>query len=730
MDERGNHTYLDIEDIFTRYIHNKEDIALIRSAYEYAEEKHRGQFRKSGDPYIVHLIEVGYILASLQGGPSTIAAGFLHDTIEDCDVTKDEISEKFGEDIAEIVFCLTKIKALSHNRRHDKDFVAEGHRKIFLGMAKDVRVIIIKLADRLHNMRTLDFQTPEKKRSISKETLDVYVPIADRLGLSSIKGELEDYCVKYLHPEEYEEICKYLDENMKNRQESILHLQKKIADLLIPTKIPFDIYSRVKHVSSIYRKLINKEKTLDQIYDIFALRIITESELNCYEILGLIHSEYRPLPGRFKDYIAVPKRNMYQSLHTTIIDRDSTILEVQIRTKEMDEIAEGGVAAHWRYKENKSYDPKKEQQDIMEKLHWFSDFISISSQDESAMDYMTTLQNEIFGASIYCFTPHGKVINLPTGSTPLDFAYKIHSKVGDQAVGAIVNNVLVPLSTELKTGDVIEIKTNAQSNGPNEGWLKLVKTTQARNHIRKFLMKKNANYLRDTVIEKGKNAIVEMFREFEITEQKMVELITDSVLKQFQVESLEDLYYAIGNKTVQPSDITRFLNIRRESFVESLMKKTVKPRGTASANQAVLVKGESNILCNLSSCCSPIPGDDIVGYITHGKGIKVHRKDCPNILKETKRLIDVWWNPEYKANNCPVELAIKATDRDNLVIDILNVLAQNKINCSKLITKLHSETGTVSIYVTINVSSLENLNMIKNILVNISHVYLVERVTH
>lgn len=730
MDERGNHTYLDIEDIFTRYIHNKEDIALIRSAYEYAEEKHRGQFRKSGDPYIVHLIEVGYILASLQGGPSTIAAGFLHDTIEDCDVTKDEISEKFGEDIAEIVFCLTKIKALSHNRRHDKDFVAEGHRKIFLGMAKDVRVIIIKLADRLHNMRTLDFQTPEKKRSISKETLDVYVPIADRLGLSSIKGELEDYCVKYLHPEEYEEICKYLDENMKNRQESILHLQKKIADLLIPTKIPFDIYSRVKHVSSIYRKLINKEKTLDQIYDIFALRIITESELNCYEILGLIHSEYRPLPGRFKDYIAVPKRNMYQSLHTTIIDRDSTILEVQIRTKEMDEIAEGGVAAHWRYKENKSYDPKKEQQDIMEKLHWFSDFISISSQDESAMDYMTTLQNEIFGASIYCFTPHGKVINLPTGSTPLDFAYKIHSKVGDQAVGAIVNNVLVPLSTELKTGDVIEIKTNAQSNGPNEGWLKLVKTTQARNHIRKFLMKKNANYLRDTVIEKGKNAIVEMFREFEITEQKMVELITDSVLKQFQVESLEDLYYAIGNKTIQPSDITRFLNIRRESFVESLMKKTVKPRGTASANQAVLVKGESNILCNLSSCCSPIPGDDIVGYITHGKGIKVHRKDCPNILKETKRLIDVWWNPEYKANNCPVELAIKATDRDNLVIDILNVLAQNKINCSKLITKLHSETGTVSIYVTINVSSLENLNMIKNILVNISHVYLVERVTH
>ena len=728
--EKIHHTFQDIEDIFSSYIHNKNDLALIRKAYDFAEEKHAGQYRKSGDPYIVHLIEVAYILATLQGGPSTIAAGFLHDTIEDCDVTKEEIANLFGDDIAEIVFCLTKIKALSHNRRHDKDFVAEGHRKIFLGMAKDVRVIIIKLADRLHNMRTLEFQSPEKKKSISQETLDVYVPIADRLGLSSIKGELEDLCVKYLHPDEYAEILTYLDQNMKNRQESILHLQKKIADLLIPTKIPFDIYSRVKHVSSIYRKLINKEKTLDQIYDIFALRIITETELNCYEILGLIHSEYRPLPGRFKDYIAVPKRNMYQSLHTTIIDRDSTILEIQIRTKQMDEIAEGGVAAHWRYKENKAYDPKKEQQDIMEKLHWFSDFISISSQDESAMDYMASLQNEIFGASIYCFTPHGKVINLPTGSTPLDFAYKVHSKVGDQAIGAMVNNVLVPLSTELKTGDVIEIKTNPQSNGPNEGWLKFVKTTQARNHIRKFLMKKNADYLRDTVVLKGKEALVEMFREYDIGENKMLEYFNDDVLKNYNATNIEDIYYQIGNKNIQPSQIINFLNIRKETFVESLIKKNVKERKTSLSNQAVLVKGESNVLCNLSNCCSPIPGDDIVGYITQGKGIKVHRKDCPNVIHETKRLIDVWWNPTYKANNCPVELLIKATDRDSLVIDILNALAQNKISCTKLITKLHKETSTVSIYITINVTDLENLNNIKNTLINISHVYSVERVTH
>ena len=730
MKEKINHTFLDVENIFSSYIHKKEDLNLIKKAYEFAEEKHKGQFRKSGDPYILHLIEVAYIIATLQGGPSTIAAGLLHDTIEDCEVTKEEIAKEFNEDIAEIVFCLTKIKALSHNRRHDKDFVAEGHRKIFLGMARDIRVIIIKLADRLHNMRTLEFQTPEKKISISKETIEVYVPIADRLGLSSIKGELEDLCIKYLHPEEYKEIITYLDNNMKNRQESIKYLQKKIADLLIPTKIPFDIYSRVKHPSSIYRKIKNKDKTLDQIYDIFALRIITETEINCYEILGLIHSEYTPLPGRFKDYIAVPKRNMYQSLHTTIIDRDSTILEIQIRTKAMDEVAEGGVAAHWRYKESITYDPKQEQRDIMEKLHWFSDFISISNQDEDAIEYMNTLQNEIFGSSIYCFTPHGKVINLPTGSTPLDFAYKIHSRVGDQAVGALVNSVLVPLSTELKTGDVIEIKTSTSSPGPNEGWLKIVQTTQARSHIRKFLMKKNADFLRDTNIIKGKEALIDLFKEYDITEHKMMELLNDNVLNHFNVENIEDLFVNLGNKTIQPSSVITFLNIRKDRYMDNFLKKNVKNKKTILSNQTVLVKGESNILCNLSNCCSPIPGDDIVGYITQGKGIKVHRKDCPNVIKETTRLIDVWWNPSYTATNCPVELLIKATDRDNLLIDVLNLLAQNKILCTKMITKLHKETGTVSLYITINVSNIDNLNDIRNQIINVSHVYSVERVTH
>lgn len=725
-----NHTYQDVEDKFSNYIHKPDDVHLIESAYRFAEEKHRGQFRKSGDSYITHLIEVAYILATLQAGPSTISAGFLHDTIEDCDVTKEEISEKFGSDIAEIVFCLTKIKALSHNRRHDKDFVAEGHRKIFLGMAKDVRVIIIKLADRLHNMRTLEFQTPEKKISISKETLDVYVPIADRLGLSSIKGELEDLCIMYLHPEEYREIIAYLDSNMKHREEEIRHLQKKIADMLIPTKIPFEISSRVKHPSSIYKKLVSKEKTLDQIYDIIALRIITKTELNCYEILGLIHSEYKPLPGRFKDYIAVPKPNMYQSLHTTIIDRDSTILEVQIRTYEMDEIAEGGVAAHWRYKESKTYDPKEEQKEIMEKLHWFSDFVSISNEDEPAREYMNTLQKEIFGSNIYCFTPHGKVIDLPSGATPLDFAYKVHSKVGDQAVGALVNNVLVALNTELKTGDVVEIRTNSQSKGPNEGWLKIVKTNQARSHIRKFLMRKNADFLRATNIQKGKDSLSEQFREFGINEQKMMSFLTDEVLEHFQVASTDELFIAVSTKNLAPSAITAFLNIRKETYVENVIKKSVNSKRSALSNQAVLVKGENNVLCTLGNCCSPIPGDAIIGYITQGKGIKVHRKDCPNIQRERARLIEVAWNPNYRASSCPVEIIIRSTDRESIVVDVLNLLAQNKVNCSKILSKKHPETATISIQLTINVADTDHLNEIRNAIINVPNVYSVERVTH
>ena len=734
-EEKKNHTFEDVRDLYSRYIHNPDDLALIKRAYDFAEKAHEGQLRKSGDPYILHLIEVAYIIASLQAGPVTIAAAFLHDTIEDCNVTKEDLEKNFNKDIAEIVFCLTKIKALSHNKRHDKDFAAEDHRKIFLGMAKDIRVILIKLADRMHNMRTLEFQTPEKKVKISQETMDVYVPIADRLGLSTIKGELEDLCLRWLHPVEYQQIMDYLNANMANREQQIKKLAKKVADLLIPTKIPFEISSRVKHPSSIYHKMVEKDKKLDEIYDIIAMRIITQTSLECYEILGLIHSEYTPLANRFKDYIAVPKPNMYQSLHTTIIDRDSTVLEIQIRTKEMDEIAEGGVAAHWRYKENEKYDPKKEQKEIMEKLHWFSEFVSLSSQNEGdeddahAKEYMETLQHEIFGSNIYVFTPHGKVIELPVDSTPVDFAYKVHSKVGDTAVGALVNNTLVPLSTPLKTGDVVEIRTQDNST-PNEGWLKFVKTSQAKKHIQKFVMQKNSEFLRETNIDKGKSSLVELFREYGMNEAQMVEKLNEDVFKHFECTSADDLFVKIATTTLQPSDITTYLGIRKEDYVESIVKKQVKEKKIKLSSQAVLVKGQTNILCTLASCCTPIPGDDIIGYITQGKGIKVHRKSCPNIKNEVTRLIDVDWNPNYSTNNVPVELELRASDRDNLLIDVLNTLAQLKVTCQKIVSKLHKENLTTSIDITINVSNVNELNNICNALINVTSVFSVERLMH
>ena len=461
-----------------------------------------------------------------------------------------------------------------------------------------------------------------------------------------------------------------------------------------------------------------------------ALRIITETELNCYEILGIIHTEFKPLPGRFKDYIAVPKPNMYQSLHTTIIDHDGIILEVQIRTKEMDEIAEGGVAAHWRYKEGEKYDPKKEQKEVMEKLHWFSEFVSMSDKEDDATEYMNTLMKDIFEANIYCFTPHGKVIDLPTGSTPLDFAYKVHTKVGDNAVGAIVNNTLVPLSTELKTGDVVEIKTSKTSNGPNEGWLKIVKTNQAKSHIRKYLLKKNADFLKETNKEKGKESLAEHFKDFDINEQKMETLITQEILDHFSCASIEELFINIGTKNIQPSDVTKELKLKKEDYLDTLVKKNTKKNVGPVSNQTVLVKGTPNILCSLSSCCSPIPGDNIIGYISKGKGVKIHRVDCKNVLKQPARTIDVEWNPNATFISCPVELVIKSSDRENLLMDILNTLSQLKVISTKVSAKSHSQTLTSTINITILVSDAIRLRNIINSLVNVDGVYSIERASH
>lgn len=543
FDKTKLHTFSDVEEVFFVYIRDENDRKKIRDAYEFAEEQHKNQFRKSGEPYIHHLIEVAYIIASLQGGPATLIGGLLHDVVEDTDIPIETIQARWGSDVALLVDSVTKIQRLKLSKRiDDSDFVYEDHRKIFLGMAKDIRVIIIKLADRLHNMRTLDYLRPERQVALAKETLEVFAPIAHRLGMYTIKSELEDLCLKYIEPEKYQEIVELLDKKTRNRQKSLNDLKKRIADIIFQHNIPFSIESRVKSIYSIYKKMFVKHHNFDEIYDIMAFRIITQSELNCYEVLGLIHATYKPVPGRFKDYIAMPKPNLYQSLHTTIVSGDGQAYEIQIRTKEMDEIAERGVAAHWRYKEGVNYSPEKEQREIEERLHWFRDFVGMSQDmSDNAKEYMESLTHDIFESSVYVFTPKGKVVDLPAGSTPLDFAYRIHTGVGDSAVGAMVNGSLVPLNTVLKTGDICEIRTSKTSSGPNEGWLKIVKTNAAKGHIKKFLLKKNADLLRDEKIVKGKQSIIDAFKDRNIDEKKPLLMLviqkcsTNSMRKQLMI---------------------------------------------------------------------------------------------------------------------------------------------------------------------------------------------------
>ena len=735
MDELNlHHTFEDVRNVFIHYIKNEDDRNNIKKAYDFVVEKHKTQFRKSGEPYVQHLIETAYTVAKLQGGPSTIIAAFLHDVVEDTDVTTEEVEALFGSDVSHLVEAVTKIQRMQLNRIDEEEFEAEGHRKIFIAMAKDIRVIIVKLADRLHNMRTLEWLKPNRQIAISRETLEVYAPVAHRLGLNKIKSELEDLSLKYLEPEKYNHVLNLLNENTKNRSESLVRLKKKLADLLYEHNIPFiQIESRVKSIYSIYKKMFIKGRDFNEIYDIMALRVITKTELNCYEILGLVHSVYKPLPGRFKDYIAMPKPNLYQSLHTTIISGDGQFFEIQIRTEEMDEIAEEGIAAHWRYKEGSKYSPEKEQKEIEEKLHWFRDFVSMSSDELStdAKEYMATLNKDVFDANIYIFTPKGRVIDLPSGSTPLDFAYKIHTGVGDSAVGAIVNGTLVPLGTELKTGDVVEIKTSKSSAGPNEGWLKLVKTNAARNHIRKQLTKKNMEFVRDEKIAQGKIALIDAFKERGYNEQEMIEKVNNpKVLNNFQVDSFESLCVNVSNRNPLPSSIMEFLNLKKKVDPNAPLKLTDAKKAIAKNLNPVIVKNAGNVAINLGPCCTPIPGDDIVGYITRGKGITVHRCNCPNIAKEKNRLIDVYWNEELEAQQYQVDIQINGSDRSALLIDIMGVLAQMKCNCSAISSKVHSSSGTSTIQATLLVHNASKLEDIFNVLRNVKGVYDIVRVIH
>ena len=723
------HTFQEVEDIYMLYISSEEDRLRIKEAYDFIMAKHQAQFRKSGEPYYHHLIEVAYILASLQCGPNTIIAGLLHDVVEDTDVTIEDIKKKWGEEVSKIVDALTKIQRLKLSKITSEEFEAEDHRKIFLGMAKDIRVILIKLADRLHNLRTLGALSLERQHAIAKETMEVFVPIAERLGLDIIKSEMEDICISYLEPEKYQEIKKLLSKKTKVLQKSLDGLKKRIADVLFQKNIPFEISSRVKSINSIYRKMYVKGHPFEEIYDILALRIITKTEIQCYEILGLIHQMYKPVPGRFKDYIAMPKPNMYQSLHTTVVGGDGNFYEVQIRTEEMDSIAETGIAAHWAYKEG-GYNSQTEQKEIENKLHWFRDFLALTSEseNENASTYMDNLNHDIFESHVFVFTPKGKVIELPSGSTPVDFAYRIHTKVGDQCVGALVNGIMVPLNTVLKTGDMIEIKTSRTSPGPSEGWLDFVASSSAKTAIKKYVAKKNASLLRDEKIQRGKQSCVDAFHERGVEEDEMIKLLdTDKVLNYYNVENLDELFIGVSGRKPTANAIIDFLKIKRPV---DLSLNLAKRRNVKYDGCPVYCKGAGKVAIALANCCTPIPGDDIVGYITRGKGISVHRRNCPNVINETERLLEVFWRDDIEFATYPVDIVIEASDRNNLLVDVMAILTNAKVGVNSLHARKNAQNLSATISATIMVSDAKRLHDICVLLRGITGVYRVDRVIH
>ena len=723
------HAFQDVEDIYMLYISSVEDRQRIQEAYDFIMQKHNGQFRKSGEPYYHHLIEVAYILASLQCGPNTIISGLLHDVVEDTDVTVEDIKKKWGEEVSKIVDALTKIQRLKLSKITSEEFEAEDHRKIFLGMAKDIRVILIKLADRLHNLRTLGALSPERQHAIAKETIEVFVPIAERLGLDIIKSEMEDLCISYLEPEKFKEIKRLLSKKTKLLQKSLDGLKKRIADALFQKNIPFEISSRVKSINSIYRKMYIKGHPFEEIYDILALRIITKTEMQCYEILGIIHQMYKPVPGRFKDYIAMPKPNMYQSLHTTVVGGDGNFYEVQIRTEEMDSVAETGIAAHWAYKEG-GYNSQAEQKEIENKLHWFREFVTLTSEseNENASTYMDNLNRDIFESSVFVFTPKGKVIELPNGSTPVDFAYRIHTKVGDQCVGALVNGVMVPLNTVLKTGDMVEIKTSKTSPGPSERWLDFVVSTSAKSAIKKFVAKKNAELLREERIQRGKQSCVDAFHERGINEEEMMKMLdTEKVLNNYNVKDVDELFIAVSGRKPTANAIVEFLKIKRPV---DLSLNLAKRRNVKNDGCPVYCKGAGKVAIALANCCTPIPGDFIVGYITRGKGISVHRQNCPNVINEKERLLEVFWRDDIEFATYPVDIIIEASDRNNLLMEIMGIFNNAKVGVNNLHARSNAQNLSATISATIMVSDAKRLHDIFVLLRGITGVYRVDRVIH
>lgn len=617
------------------YITNEEELNAIDKAYKFAEEHHKDKKRKNGADYITHPLNVAYILANLNVDYETIIAALVHETINHGNATKEEIKEHFGEDVSKIVDCLSKINKMA--LQDDKDSSAVNLRKVLVGMSEDVRVLFIKLADRLHNMRTIWALTPEEQKNKAKETMSVLIPIAHRLGINSIKSELEDLSLKYLNPEVYDDIINHLDASREELNEYLSEMQEEISELLTEHGIKFKIKSRVKSVHSIYQKLA-KGKTWNNIYDILALRVFVDTESDCYLTIGLIHSKFRPIPKRFKDYIAMPKENMYQSLHTTVFGVEGQTFEIQVRTYEMDEIAEKGIASHWSYKEK----GKSKFQNVLEqKLEMFRNLIDASKND-SAEEFAKTIDSEILQESIYCFTPKGDVVELPKQSTPIDFAYRIHSKVGDTLVGAIVNDAIVPIDYELQNDDIVKIMTNPNST-PKKEWLKIVKTPQAKNKIKAYFSKQE----KDQYIKKGEELFLQDLRKRHLSKDEV--LTTDNIAKlkkDLHFNDLEDIYLSIGSLRYTPSFIYNLIYEDKTDIKDVLLNKLQSNKDKKIDYKSdITVGGTKDIKVNLAKCCEPVFGDDIIGYITQGEGITIHRTNCQNIYNQN-RLINVSWGEE------------------------------------------------------------------------------------